>query len=70
MQMNPAYKIWKNKQQGGGAAATNVVPVNANALPVVSNMEDHMKMNEDLGEIIPLAQSTDGKQKLLPLNKK
>jgi len=59
MQMNPAYKIWKNKQQGGGAAATNAVPVSANALPVVSNMEDHMKMNEDLGENIPLAQSTD-----------
>ena len=33
---------------------------NANvALPIVANMDDHMKLNEDLGQDIPLAESTD-----------
>jgi len=60
MKMNPAYKQWKEQQQ----AASGVIPVtavvsNPNALPVVSNMEDHMQLNEDLGSNIPLAESTD-----------
>lgn len=62
MKMNPAYKAWKDGQV---AQTTGVVPVaaamptNANALPVVSSMEDHMKLNEDLNANIPLAESTD-----------
>lgn len=62
MKMNPAYKAWKDSQV---AQTTGVVPLaaamptNANALPVVSSMEDHMKLNEDLNANIPLAESTD-----------
>ena len=60
MKMNPAYKAWKDGQSGGGGVAVaSAVPVNHNALPVVSNMDDHMKLNEDLGMNVPLAESTD-----------
>jgi len=60
MKMNPAYKAWKDGQSGGGGVAVaSAVPVNHNALPVVSNMDDHMKLNEDLGMDVPLAESTD-----------
>jgi len=60
MKMNPAYKTWKNSQGGVPvAAAVAAFPVNANALPIVSNMDDHMKLNEDLGISVPLAESTD-----------
>jgi len=55
MKMNPAYKQWKNNQNDGSPK----ILASATALPVVSNMEDHMKMNEDLGINIPLAESTD-----------
>ncbi len=58
MKMNPAYKAWKTAQEGGSAFA-NTKPSNPNALAVVSSMEDHMKLNEDLGTNIPLAESTD-----------
>jgi hypothetical protein len=68
MKMNPEYKAWKNAQIQGGtpgaipiaaSAFTTAVPLSANALPVVTNMEDHMQLNEDLGIDVPLAQSTD-----------
>ncbi len=61
MKMNPAYKAWKNAQDGGGGAVpfAAAAPVNPNALAVVSSMDDHMKLNEDLGTNIPLAESTD-----------
>lgn len=60
MKMNPAYKAWRNSQGGGDAIPmATAVSVSPNALPVVSNMEDHMKLNEDLGTDVPLAQSTD-----------
>ena len=63
MKMNPAYVAWKNNSNNN-ATAPGAVPVAAtaaspNALPVVSSMEDHMKLNEDLGSNIPLAASTD-----------
>merc|ERR1719281_868007 len=58
--MNPAYVQWKNRTTPGGvpvaAAASAASP---NALPVVSSIDDHMKLNEDLGSNIPLAASTD-----------
>ena len=57
MKMNPQYKAWKNTQAGGPIAPA--VAVSPNALAVVSNMEDHMQMNEDLGVDVPLAESTD-----------
>jgi len=63
MKMNPAYKAWKDAQSGGPvvpSAPTEAQPVvSPNALPVVSNMDDHMQMNQDLGVDIPLAESTD-----------
>ena len=58
MKMNPAYKAWKTAQEGGNTFAS-AKPSNPNALAVVSSMEDHMKLNEDLGTNIPLAESTD-----------
>ena len=57
--MNPAYKEWKNKQAGGATPVAAAVPMSPNALPIVSNMEDHMQMNEDLGVDVRLAASTD-----------
>lgn len=59
MKMNPAYKAWKNAQSGGSVPVANAVHSNPNALPVVSSMDDHMKLNEDLGTDVPLAESTD-----------
>lgn len=55
MKMNPAYKAWKNNQKDGAPP----ILASATALPVVSNMDDHMKMNEDLGMNVLLAESTD-----------
>ncbi|OEU22046.1 hypothetical protein FRACYDRAFT_267134 [Fragilariopsis cylindrus CCMP1102] len=55
MKMNPAYKAWKNNQKDGSPP----ILASATALPVVSNMDDHMKMNEDLGMNVLLAESTD-----------
>uniref|UniRef100_A0A7S4AT88 Uncharacterized protein n=2 Tax=Pseudo-nitzschia australis TaxID=44445 RepID=A0A7S4AT88_9STRA len=58
MKMNPEYKVWKNMQAGGPIAPAG--PGNQNAaLAVVSNMEDHMQLNEDLGVDVPLSESTD-----------
>jgi len=65
MKMNPAYVTWKNS--GGGAVnipgqvpmAAAMPAASPNALPVVSSMDDHMKLNEDIGANIPLAASTD-----------
>jgi len=61
MKMNPAYKTWKNNQAGGSGVVpmAAAVPTNPNALPVVSSMEDHMQMNQELGIDVPLADSTD-----------
>ncbi|KAG7366136.1 hypothetical protein IV203_028806 [Nitzschia inconspicua] len=54
MKMNPEYKRWKDAQGGPPSA-----PSNPQALPVVSNMDDHAQLNEDLGMDIPLAESTN-----------
>jgi len=60
MKMNPEYKRWK-ESQGGGPATT--VPNVAQALPIVTNMEDHEKLNEAIvlsgGKEVPLAESTN-----------
>jgi len=56
MKLNPEYKKWKEAQSGGKPATT---VANADqALPVVSSMEDHMTLNDNLGTDIPLAEST------------
>lgn len=57
MKLNPEYKKWQ-EAQNGGAPATSVANSNV-ALPVISSMEDHMQLNEDLGQEIPLADSTN-----------
>lgn len=54
MKMNPEYKRWKDAQSGGAPSA----PSNPQALPVVSNMDDHAQMNEDLGQDVPLSESS------------
>ena len=58
MKMNPEYKRWKESQSGGGAPATTVARPDV-ALPVVSSMEDHEKLNSDLGAEVPLSESTN-----------
>jgi hypothetical protein len=55
MKMNPEYKRWKDAQSGGAPSA----PSNPQALPVVCNMDDHAQMNEDYGQDVPLAESTN-----------
>lgn len=60
MKLNPEYKRWR-EQQGGGAPATTVARPSM-ALPIVSSMEDHEKLNDAMvaqGQPeIPLAEST------------
>jgi hypothetical protein len=55
MKKNPEWDTW-NRAQGNGVASA---PLNPEALPVVSNMDDHARLNEDLGQDIPLAESTN-----------
>ena len=57
MKLNPEYKRWQESQTGAGTATS--LPNSAQALPVVSCMEDHMQLNSDLGTNIPLAEATD-----------
>ena len=57
MKLNPEFKRWQEAQTGVGTATS--LPNSAQALPVVSSMEDHMQLNNDLGTDIPLAESTD-----------
>jgi len=60
MKMNPEYKRWKESQGMGPATS---IPNSAQALPIVTNMEDHEKLNEAIvqsgGQEIPLAESTN-----------
>lgn len=59
MKLNPEYKKWKARQ--GGAPATTVA--SAQALPIVTSMEDHEKMDEAFRAAghaeVPLAESTN-----------
>ena len=57
MKLNPEFKAWQESQTGVGTATS--LPNSAQALPVVSSMEDHMQMNSELGTNMPLAESTD-----------
>jgi len=57
MKLNPEYKRWQESQTGVGTATS--VRNSDQALPVVTSMEDHMRLNEDLGTEIPLAESTN-----------
>lgn len=69
MKLNPEYKKWKDAQNaatpgGGGTPATTVLN-SAQALPIVSSMDDHAQMNEDLGQDVPLAESTNATIEML-----
>ena len=60
MKMNPEYKRWKESQSGGVPATT--VANSSQALPIITNMEDHAKFNADVlaagGKEVRLAEST------------
>lgn len=61
MKLNPEYKKWKEAQDGGKPATTVAKP--SQALPIVTNMEDHEALNEASvaagGQEIPLSESTN-----------
>jgi hypothetical protein len=61
MKLNPEYKRWK-ESQGGGAPATTVAKPSV-ALPIISNMDDHIELNENMAAQgqpgVPLAESTN-----------
>ena len=59
--MNPAYKVWKNREERKPAVPNSAANprMNPNALPVVTNMEDYMQINDDLKTTIPMAASTE-----------
>jgi hypothetical protein len=67
MKLNPEYKKWteaqKGAQAGGVYVPTTTVANPDKALPIVSNMEDHEKLNEassaNGGMEIPLSESTN-----------
>ncbi|CAJ1964369.1 unnamed protein product [Cylindrotheca closterium] len=60
MKLNPEWKKWKEQQGDGGPATTVQRP--SVALPIVSSMEDHEKLNEASlasgGQEIPFSEST------------
>jgi len=71
MKLNPEYKRWKENENVAEAGlnkkpepATTVVN-SAQALPIVSSMEDHMEMNDSLGHEIPFAESTNATIEML-----
>lgn len=59
MKLNPDYKKWKESQGQVGSTISN----SAQALPVVSSMEDHEALNEIVvaggGPEVPLSESTN-----------
>ena len=66
MKLNPEYKTWKAQQQGGAPATTVYSPSgsqNNDALPIVTNMDDHEALNEvaqqNGGGEIPLSEATN-----------
>ena len=70
MKLNPEYKDWKDAQANANGSSTTAVPAttvmnSAKALPIVSSMEDHMAMNEDLKEDIPLSESVNATIEML-----
>jgi len=60
MKMNPEYKKWQAAQNGGAPASTVTSP---QALPVVTNMEDHEQLNDAVmasgGNEVAFAESTN-----------
>jgi hypothetical protein len=54
--LNPEYKKWQERQTGVGTATS--LKNSDQALPVVASMDDYMRLNDELGTEIPLAEST------------
>mmetsp|Transcript_12495 Transcript_12495/g.13709 ORF Transcript_12495/g.13709 Transcript_12495/m.13709 type:complete len:440 (+) Transcript_12495:67-1386(+) len=63
MMMNPAYKAWKNQEEGNLNSANP--RINPKALPVVSNMDDYMQLNTDLNTTVPMAKSAEATIELM-----
>eukprot|EP00980_Cylindrotheca_fusiformis_P013171 scaffold3341_cov102-Cylindrotheca_fusiformis.AAC.1 len=64
MKLNPEYKRWKEAQGGGSGPAQPATTVSrpSVALPIVSSMDDHEKLNDAMisqGQPeVPLSEST------------
>ena len=56
MKLNPEYKRW---QDSTGVGTATSLPNLAQALPVVTCLEDYIQLKDDLGTNILLAESTD-----------
>ena len=54
--LNPEYKKWQERQTGVGTVTS--MKNSDQALPVVASMDDYMRLNDELGTEIPLAEST------------
>mmetsp|Transcript_18150 Transcript_18150/g.20342 ORF Transcript_18150/g.20342 Transcript_18150/m.20342 type:complete len:447 (+) Transcript_18150:168-1508(+) len=71
MKLNPAYKKWKEKENnkttepGLPATPATTLLQPKEALPVVSTMEDHEKLNSNLKMEIPFAEATDATIEML-----
>ena len=72
MKLNPEYKAWKDAQataQGPTATAVAVpattVLNSAEALPIVSSIEDSMQLSEDIGQDVALSESTNAAIEML-----
>jgi hypothetical protein len=66
MKLNPEYKKWKEAQNAAsGVSAPATTALSPEAIPVVSSMDDHMQMNEDLGQDVPLAEATNATIEML-----
>jgi len=70
MKLNPEYKVWKARQNAASTppgvtpAPATTVPNSNYALPIVSNMEDYEKLNNDLGPT-PLAEATNASLEMM-----
>jgi len=70
MKLNPEFKTWRDAQNRAQAGPTRIaapattVLNSAQALPIVSSMEDYEQMNNDIG-ITPLAESTNATIEIL-----
>jgi hypothetical protein len=63
IRLNPRYRL---RREGEASGADTMATSSSDwsirqrrALPVVSSMEDHARLNDDLGTDVPLSQSTD-----------
>ena len=66
MKLNPEYKAWKDAQANVATAVPATTVVNsAEALPIVSTMEDHMALSDDIGQNVAMAESTSATIEML-----